>query len=138
MTNPYEQYFENSVITATPLELVTLLYRCALEGIAEARQCLMLGDIVGRVRPVNRAYDAVNELMLSLDHEAGGDLSRNLSELYGYISQQLILGHSQQSDERFAEAARLLSTLLESWQQLTVTPMGEIPQVEAPVLMGAY
>lgn len=121
MTNPYQQYAENSVLTATPLELVTILYRCALEGIGDARRCLSSGDIEGRVRPVNRAYDAVMELMLSLDHEAGGDLSKNLAELYGYISHLLVLGHSTQSDEKFAEAARLLTTLLESWHQLTLT-----------------
>lgn len=119
MTNPYEQYLENSVLTATPLELVTMLYRCALEGIADARRCLAEGDVRGRVRPVNRAYDAVTELTLSLDHDKGGELSRNLYELYGYITQQIVLGHSTQSDERFAEASHLLLTLLESWQKLT-------------------
>jgi flagellar protein FliS len=120
LTNPYEHYIENSVLTATPLELVTMLYRCALEGIAEARRCLASGDIAGRVRPVNKAFDAVTELSLSLDHENGGDISRNLSELYGYISHQIVLGHSNQSDERFAEASSLLMTLLESWQQIGV------------------
>jgi len=116
--NPYEQYMENSVLTATSLELVTMLYRCALEGIADARRCLQAGDIEGRVRPVNRAYDAVTELMLSLDYENGGEISGNLAELYGYITHKIILGHSTQSDECFGEAARLLETLLESWHQL--------------------
>lgn len=138
MTNPYQQYVDNSVITATPLELVTMLYRCALEGISDARQCLSDGDIAGRVRPVNRAFDAVTELSLSLDHEKGGDLSGSLAELYGYISHQIVLGHCQQSDERFSEAARLLGTLLESWQQLTVAAPHVESEKEVAVFAGSY
>lgn len=129
--NPYDHYLENSVLTATPLELVAMLYRCALEGIGDARHCLSSGDIEGRVRPVNRAFDAVTELTLSLDHEQGGALSRSLGELYGYILNQIILGHCNQSDENFAEAARLLSTLLESWQEVA---QGAVPQ---PLKTGA-
>jgi flagellar protein FliS len=116
--NPYDQYLESSVLTATPLELVAMLYRCALDSTAEARRCLACGDIEGRVRPVNKAFDAVTELTLSLDYEKGGELSRSLAELYGYILNQIILGHCNQSDENFAEAARLLTTMFESWQQL--------------------
>lgn len=116
--NPYDQYLESSVLTATPLELVAMLYRCALDGIGDARRCLACGDIEGRVRPVNRAFDAVTELTLSLDYETGGELSRNLGELYGYILNQIITGHCNQCDENFAEAAKLLRTLLESWQQV--------------------
>lgn len=131
MTNPYDQYLENSVLTATPLELVTMLYRCALDGIADARRCLASGDVAGRVRPVNRAFDAVAELTLSLDHEVGGALSQDLAELYGYITHQIVLGHSTQSDSAFAQAEKLLATLLESWQTLTVTPGLSTPRTES-------
>jgi flagellar protein FliS len=111
-------YVESSVVTATPLELVAMLYRCAIDALAEARRCLSAGDVTGRVAPVNRAFDAVAELSLSLDFERGGDISRNLSELYGYISHKIILGHANQSDECFAEAGRLLSTLLDGWREV--------------------
>jgi flagellin-specific chaperone FliS len=63
--------------------------------------------------------------MLSLDHEQGGEVSRNLADLYAYVQQQILLGHCNQCDENFAEVERLLSTLLDSWVQIS--------QVEAPV-----
>ncbi len=118
MTNPYEMYMESSVLTATPLELVAMLYRCAIDAISDARRCLLAGDIAGRVQPINRAFDALSELVLSLDHQQGGDIGRNLSDLYGYISHKVILGHTQGSDESLAEAQRLLTTLLEAWDQV--------------------
>ncbi|HYO82047.1 MAG TPA: flagellar protein FliS, partial [Bryobacteraceae bacterium] len=83
-----------------------------------ARRCLASGDTNGRVRSVNRAYDAVMELTFSLDHSAGGEMSRQLSELYAYVSHKIVVGHGSQSDEAFAEASRLLSTMLDSWNML--------------------
>ena len=118
MTTPYEMYVENSVLTATPLQLVAMLYRCALDALGDARRCLASGDIPSRVGPVNRAFDAVSELSLSLDVEKGGEVARNLADLYAYISHLIILGHTQQSDDRFAEAARLLSTLSGAWEEV--------------------
>ena len=123
VTNPYETYIENSVLTATPLELVTMLYRCAIDSVEEARRCLAAGDISGRVRPINRAFDAVTELSLSLDFEQGGDMARRLGDLYGYVSQKIILGHADQSDEALKEASRLLSTMLESWQEISTSEL---------------
>jgi flagellar secretion chaperone FliS len=114
----YETYMENSILTATPLQLVAMLYRCAIDSVNEARRCLATGDVAGRVRPINRAFDAVTELALSLDFEQGGEMAQRLSDLYAYISQQIILGHAKQSDEALAEAARLLRTMHESWEQI--------------------
>lgn len=110
---------ENSVLTATPLELVTMLYKCAIDSVEEARRCLACGDISGRVRPINRAFDAVTELSLSLDFKEGGDMARRLADLYAYVSQKIVIGHAEQSDEALAEASRLLGTMLESWREIS-------------------
>ena len=116
--NPYETYMDNSVMTATPLELVAMLYRCAISSVEEARRCIATGDITGRVRPVNRAFDAVTELTLSLDFNQGGPVAVQLADLYGYISHKIVVGHINQSDTDFAEASRLLGTLLDSWRTI--------------------
>jgi flagellar secretion chaperone FliS len=118
VTTPYDSYVENSILTATPLQLVSMLYCCAIDSVSEARRCLACGDVSGRVRPINRAFDAVTELSLSLDFEQGGEMAQRLAELYGYISQKIIVGHANQSDDALAEAARLLTTMHESWERL--------------------
>ena len=57
----------------------------------------------------------VTELSFSLNHETGGEVSRNLAELYGYIEKLLIQANFEQCEPPLAEAERLLSTLLEGW-----------------------
>jgi flagellar protein FliS len=114
--NPYQQYVEADLMTASPVELTAALYRCALESVGQARVFLADGDVAGRARPVSKAMDALNELLISLDLEKGGELSRNLAGLYGYMLQRLIAAHATQSDAIFAEVAKLLAPLAEAWQ----------------------
>ena len=116
MSNKYPTYVDEEVLNATPLKFVELLYRGALDSIAAARRYLRLGDIRARSLAISKAMRIVTELSLALDHEAGGELSKNLARLYHYVETLLIKANSEQCDPPLAEAERLLSTLLEAWE----------------------
>jgi flagellar protein FliS len=110
-----------------------LLYRGALDSIASARRYLRLGDIRSRSRAITKAMAIVTELSLSLNLQAGGELSKNLSELYGYVELLLMKANAKQSDPPLAEAERLLSTLAEAWEicaQSTPAPLACPEQLE--------
>jgi len=115
-TNRYPNYIDEEILTANPIRLVQMLYRGALDSITSARRYLKLGDIRARSRAISKALTIVTELSLSLNHSVGGDLSKNLAELYAHTEMLLIQANVKQSDPPLAEAERLLSTLLEAWQ----------------------
>jgi len=114
--NRYQDSLEDDVLGANPLRLVQLLYRGALDSITSARRYLKLGDIGARSRAIGKAMAIVTELSLSLDHAAGGDLSRRLADLYAYTEKLLIQANTKQIDQPLAEAEHVLSTLLDAWQ----------------------
>ncbi len=114
--NPYQNYFEDEILTADPLKLVILLYRGALDSVASARRHLASGDIRARSRSITKAMEIVSELVRSLDHERGGFLSHELSRLYEYVLNLFAESNTRQSDAPLAEAETLLSTLLAGWQ----------------------
>ena len=113
----YQSYLDEEVLSANPLKLVELLYRGALDSTVSARRFLSLGDIRARSRAINKAMEILAELACSLNHEAGGEVSRNLSELYAYMQTLLIEANTKQSDPPLAETERLLATLLEAWSE---------------------
>ena len=122
------QYLEEEVLHADPVKLTALLYRGGLEAVVAARRHLASGDIRERSRRLTQAYEIVFELWRSLDHEAGGEISARLAELYLYIQQRLIEGNAQQSDAPLAEAEQLLTTLSDAWKAV---PPGPTPAAEA-------
>jgi flagellar protein FliS len=109
-TNRYQNYIEEELLTADPVRLIQLLYRGALDSITSARRYLKLGDIRARSRSISKAMTIVTELSLSLNHTAGGELSKNLAEVYAYTQTLLIQANVKQSDSPLEEAERLLST----------------------------
>lgn len=110
-----DMYLESRILSADGVELVQILYQAALESVGKARRHLREGDIAARSREITRAAAVVAELAASLDREAGGDLSRNLLELYDYMQRKLLEANFYQSDPILAEVSRLLATLLEGW-----------------------
>jgi flagellar protein FliS len=111
----YQESLDHEILTADPVRLIQMLYRGAVDSITTARRSLKLGDIRARSRAISKAMAIVTELSLSLNHTMGGDLSKNLAELYAYAEKLLIQANWEQSDAPLAEAECLLSTLLEGW-----------------------
>lgn len=131
------QYLEVEVLGASPVKLVDILYRAAVESVAAARGHLRNGEIRERSRSITKASGIVNELMLSLDHSRGGEISRNLVELYAYMQTRLIDANTQQIEPPLAEVEGLLSTLWEAWRAVpeTAVPPVPVPQMPVPQVM---
>lgn len=126
-TNGYQNYFKDEVLSASPVTLVELLCRGALEAIVSAKRYLQLGDIGARSRAITKAMAIITELSLALDHEQGGELSSNLARLYGYIERLLIQANSEQREPPLVEAEQLVTTLLEAWTVLAGRLPGGTP-----------
>jgi flagellar protein FliS len=114
----YDKYREEEILNADPVQLVSLLYRGALEAVGAARKHLAAGEIRPRSKQIVKAWEILHELNRSLDHAQGGDLSRNLASLYAYMQTRLMEANSSQSDGPLREVEGLLSTLQEGWQQV--------------------
>ena len=116
LNQAYRNHFDEEVLNASPLKFVDLLYRGTLDSIASARRYLRLGDIRARSFAISKAMGIITELSLSLNQHEGGELSRNLADLYGYVQMLLIKANSLQCDPPLEEAERLLAILAEAWE----------------------
>lgn len=116
MWDAYRSSQDDEILQADPLTLVQMLYRGALDAVRRARVCLAQGEIEQRGRQISKALAIIAELTVSLDRERGGEVARNLAELYDYLQRQLSAAHLRASAEKLAEVEALLSTLAESWE----------------------
>lgn len=129
MLNGYDAYRQMDVLAADPVRLVALLYGAATKKVREVRECLRRNDIAGRSAAVVRLNEIVLELVGSLDHERGGDISRRLAALYEYMLHLIATGNFEQSDRQFADLEGLLVTMSEAWDTLAAHPeRAEEPQ----------
>ncbi len=111
-------YLESRILSASPLDLVNILYEHAILEIHQARQSLVRGDVAARSRSISKAIAIIGELQIALDLEAGGEIAANLGQLYQYMRAQLTAGNLRQSDAPFAEVTRLLESLGDAWRTI--------------------
>src|SRR5260370_6789910 len=104
----HDQYLEAEILNADPVKLVGILYRAAGEYLAAARRHLRNSEIRERSRKITKASEILNQLMLSLHHASGGDLSRNLVELYADLQTRLIEAKNRHIEAPLPEDVRLL------------------------------
>ncbi|MBI4902203.1 MAG: flagellar export chaperone FliS [Acidobacteria bacterium] len=113
--NPYENYLENQILSASSLQLVTILYRAAIDALDGARRHLASGDIRSRASSSSRAQEIIGELATAVNRDAG-ELSVRLLELYEYVLRRVHEGNMKSNDAAYVEAIQLMNTLLDGWQ----------------------
>ncbi len=117
---PQNVYLAADVLSASPIRLIEILYDLGVSTLEKARDCCRAGDILGRGRYINKAFEVLMELTSSLDLEEGGSLATNYARLYDYCQRRLIQAHMEQSEEMIEEVQSLLNELREAWQSVMV------------------
>jgi flagellar protein FliS len=108
----------SSVASASPHQLIVMLYDGALTALANAKGCIGRKDIEGRVRQLNKANSIVLALQDFLNMEAGTEIAGNLYELYDYIVRGIIEANSKQSSDKVQELINLLLNLKSGWCEM--------------------
>ena len=134
-----EAYLESRIMSANPLELVTLLYQGAIDSLHDARKYLAEGDIPARSQALAKATDILAELEASLNHQAGGSISIALADLYQYMRLRLLEANIRKDGAIMAEVQALLVTMAEAWKTIqraqetsTAGTNDETPTVQVP------
>jgi len=112
--NSYEQ---NRILSASPVELVRILYTAAVCAVQNARESLRAGDIGARSREIGTAQVILLELASSVDPSKGKEVGDRLLALYDYMQGRLAEANAEQKDGPLAEVSSLLGTLQEAWLQ---------------------
>lgn len=124
---------ESAAMSASPHQLITLLFEGAKTAITMARHHMARGDIVAKGNAISKAINIVdNGLKASLDAEAGGkagaELVANLSAFYDYVSQRLLFANLRNDPALLDEADRLLDNISAAWREIDPHQPGYAPQ----------
>lgn len=121
------------VTTASPHELVAMLFNGAIKSIANAKLHMQHKDIAARGKAITKAIAIIDEgLKISLDDKAGGELAQNLKALYEYMCQRLLMASVKNEIEPLDEVSRLLNELSEAWNSIGKPQTIAAPAAAAP------
>lgn len=113
-TNSYQA---QSVATAGPAQLVTMLYDRVLVATGRVRQA-EAGAVETVHVELQRAQDILVELQLALDHEQGGQIAQNLYALYDFCLDRLRTANLQKDPSQLDAVDDVIRGLRDAWDQV--------------------
>lgn len=125
-------YQSQSVLTASPGQLILMLYDGALRFLVHARDALESTDeSPRRIERINtnliKAQDVISELRSCLNFEAG-DHARNLDRLYDYYLRRLFQANMRKELAPVIEVEGLLRNLRDGWAEMLRSQEAGNPQ----------
>lgn len=130
--NPYlNHYQQNQVKTATPEQILIMLYEGAIRFLKQARMAMEDGDRTAKLEKVSRALAIITELSNTLDFEKGGEVAVNLDALYAFMTRELTRSNLEDDPAPIETAIDILSELHDAWKQAaSIVKSGENDQAE--------
>jgi len=126
------KYVTQQVMTAAPATLVFMLYEKAITSLHEACNALDKGEVEPRWSANNRAIEIISHLWSQLNMEHGGEISKNLSELFPYMITRLADVDVFNDRSAAEEVISLLEPLRDAWRDLARTNQGTEAETPKP------
>jgi flagellar protein FliS len=118
--NPLKAYKETQIKSATPGQLIIMLYdgaikniNIALDGLGKKSKKL---DHISNA--IIKAQDIISELMVSLDFEKGGEIAKNLFSIYVFMNRELLNANIGKEAASLNTVKKILTELRDAWIQI--------------------
>lgn len=125
LNNPYQQYQESSLETASQGKLLLMLYDGAIRFLLTTQLALEQQRWQDAHTANLRAQDIVTELMLCLNMETG-EIANNLFRLYEYMNWRLVQSNIRRDVTGVREVIGLLRELREAWGEAVKIQSGSL------------
>lgn len=119
---------ESNINSADPHKLILMLYQGAILAIASARNQMLRKEVAAKGASISKAIMIIDEgLKSSLNMNVGGELAKNLANLYDYMGQRLLIANLKNDPAILDEISKLLSELKDAWEAIRPVVQGAAP-----------
>ncbi|WP_445001200.1 flagellar export chaperone FliS [Halomonas mongoliensis] len=110
---------ESGVMSASPHQLIVMLFDGALAAMRAARIHMEAGNVAEKGRSISKALDIVNNgLAAALDADKGGEVAERLGSLYDYIARLLLSANLHNDVQSLTQAESLLENVASAWREV--------------------
>ena len=109
------KYRQTSVTTASRGQVLLMLYEGCIRFCKIAIDATKAKNLAEKGKYILKVQDIINELSITLNHEQGGDVAKELERLYNYMVDQLTEANIKNDHKPLEIVLKLLETLYDGW-----------------------
>ena len=110
-----QQYQQNQILSASPEQILVMLYDGAIRFTRQAMIGIDEGRASVKFEGISRAMAIITEFANTLDHEVGGDIAANLDGLYCFMIRELTQANLNDDVEKLKVVEGMLVDLRQTW-----------------------
>ena len=109
------RYKNVQVKTASPGELLVMLYDGLFRFLGEAKTAMEAGERTRAAERISRSHQILQHLLAGLNREHAPELCENLEGLYLFSMRHIVNANIHQKPENIGEVIAVLTPLREAW-----------------------
>ena len=114
--NPYAQYSQNKILTASPAELTLMLYDGAIKFCNIAIMGIEQNDVQKAHNNIMKVQKIIEEFQLTLNFKY--EIANDFNNVYNYIMKRLREANMNKDKEILEEVLEHLHTMRDTWKEV--------------------
>lgn len=114
--NPYAQYSQNKILTASPAELTLMLYEGAIKFCNIAIMGLEQNDLSKAHNNIIKVEKIIEEFQLTLNFKY--EIANDFNNVYNYLMKRLREANVKKDKEILEEVSEHLHTMRDTWKEV--------------------
>ena len=114
------QYQNNQVTTATPEQVLIMLYDGAIRFVRQAKEAVAAGNLGAKSTAISKTIAIITEFSNTLDRKIGGEIAVDLSRLYDFMLMELSSVNVHGDVKRLDPVEKILLDLREAFAEAAI------------------
>ena len=114
--NPYAQYNQNKILTASPAELTLMLYEGAIKFCNIAIMGIEQGDVQKTHNNIMKVQKIIEEFQITLNFKY--EIANDFNNVYNYIMRRLREANISKDKAILEEVDEHLHTMRDTWKEV--------------------
>ena len=114
--NPYAQYANNKIMTASPAELTLMLYEGAIKFSNLAVMAIEEKDVEKAHKNIMKVQRIIEEFRYTLDHKYA--VAEDFDRVYKYLLTRLLDANLSKDKEIMEEVIEHLRSMRDNWKEV--------------------
>lgn len=114
--NPYAQYNQSKILTASPAELTLMLYEGAIKFCNIAIMGIEQGDLTKAHNNIMKVQKIIEEFQITLNFKY--EIANDFNNVYNYLMKRLREANMTKDKEILEEVDEHLHTMRDTWKEV--------------------
>ncbi len=109
---------DSQLSSASPHKVVQMLMSGAIERLIQGKAAMIQGNLPVKGERLGKALDIIISLRSCLSMDDGGDIAKNLDQLYEFMISQITAANQSNTPEPIDDVIEIIREIKSAWDQI--------------------